>query len=248
MDERRVVEAWARVLQLVAAAGAALFFAVFVSSWLFATQLRSAAHNYLVREVTSQVEEKLGQDAGGIVEAASRLSKLVDKQASGVSRELTMIVPPLVEKWLAEHCDCERTAPEATAFERLATDTASKWSKPRATQLKKRAEKLRDFARGYYDDRFGALLTELRIFAFSNAALFLFSFLILRFRPLRARTVVWPLSLLTLATIGAVYYWVAGQDWFWTILTNDYLGWMYLGVVGVLFLLLLHAGVVSDEL
>lgn len=242
MDEKSFVEGWAWLLQLVAAFGTALFLVVLTVTWVAEPQLRATAHEYLVREVTERVEEKLGQDVGGVLEAASKLSKLVDKEADGTADRLKAVVPPLVNRWLSEHCDCELTQSQAKWVETVATENAVEWSKPWVERLRQQAEGLKDFAQGHYDERWSALLMDLRIFSFSNAALFLFSFLILRFRPLRAGLVVWPLSLLTLATLGAVYYWVAGQNWFWVILTNDYLGWGYLGVVGVLFAVLAHAG------
>lgn len=242
MNEKHFVEGWAWLLKLVAGVGAALFSTILTATWIAEPQVRSTAHGYLVREVTERVEENLGRDIGGFLEAASKLSKLVDREADGTADKLKQVVPPLVNQWLTEHCDCELSPSQSQWAENVATETAIEWSKPWVERIKRRAEGLRDFAKGHYDARWNALLTELRIFSFSNATLFLLSFLILKFRPLRADLVVWPLSLLTLATIGAAYYWVAGQDWFWTILTNDYLGWWYLGVVGILFLVLARAG------
>lgn len=247
MVEKNFIEGWARLLKLVAATGTTLFALILAATWLGESQLRASAHHYLVQEVTSRVEDELGKDVGGAVEAASRLSKLINAEADGTAEKLRRFVPPLVNKWLLEHCECELSPSQSKWAGETATDTAIEWSKPWEKRLKRRAEGLRDFAKGHYDERWSALLTELRIFSCSNSALFLFCFLILKLRPLRAGLVVGPLSLLTLAAIGAAYYWVAGQDWFWNILTNDYLGWGYLGVVAIFVIVLSHAGLTTSD-
>lgn len=239
MSETGIVEEWSRLLRRVAALGTVLFLCVFTGSCLAEPQLRSAAHGYLVREVTAGIQAKLGGKAGELAESASRLGRILKKEANSAPQDMEEAVGFLVSGWLSDRCNCAPSQVEMA--ETLATRAAIDWSKPTVERLKRRAEALKDFAQGNYKARWDALLVEVRIFSISNAALFLCCLLTIQFRPTRAGFVVWPLTLLTLTTLGAIYLWIAAQDWFWSFLTKDYLGWIYLGEVGILFLVLAHA-------
>ncbi|MGI9628491.1 MAG: hypothetical protein ACR2QM_16780, partial [Longimicrobiales bacterium] len=100
------------------------------------------------------------------------------------------------------------------------------------------AETAMSWARGHYGETMNALVRDLRIFTGSTAVLFLLV-LLGSFGPaggdMGLQVVLW---LLLTATGLAVFGYLFVQDWLYTLLLGNYLGYGYLAWVAGLFLVL----------
>jgi hypothetical protein len=99
-------------------------------------------------------------------------------------------------------------------------------------------EKLKDFMRAKYMEVAMELKHDVRIFTGSNALIFLLLLLVSFLKPGAVAHLFLPAILLVISTLTCSYFYVFEQNWLFTIIYNDYLGYGYLGYVGVLFLFL----------
>lgn len=103
-------------------------------------------------------------------------------------------------------------------------------------------DRVRDWAQGRFTEMIDRVLRDVRIFALTNALMFLLAFLAASADPApRALTII-AAALVVGAAIGTGLY-VFGQDWLYTILFADYVGaayvvWVVLIVAAELDLLL----------
>ncbi|MTD41047.1 hypothetical protein GIX45_20970 [Erwinia sp. CPCC 100877] len=84
----------------------------------------------------------------------------------------------------------------------------------------------------------GRLTHELRLFTGLNGGLFGAVMLAAFFCRDRIRPLLIPAGLLLLATGFMVYSYIFMQNWLYTIVFKDYMGWYYLVWVGLVFALL----------
>jgi len=99
-------------------------------------------------------------------------------------------------------------------------------------------EKLQNFMKAKYMEVATELKRDVRIFTGSNTFVFLFLLLISFLKPGAITHLFLPGVLLVSATLVCSYFYIFEQNWLFTIIFNDYLGFAYLGYVGVVFLFL----------
>lgn len=99
-------------------------------------------------------------------------------------------------------------------------------------------EKLRAIVERRYHETLGELRRDILIFLGANLAVMSTAFALALFRGAAARHLLPIAGLLTLSTIIAACWYLFGRNWLWTIIYSDYVGWAYLGVLGVLFIFL----------
>ena len=89
-----------------------------------------------------------------------------------------------------------------------------------------------------YQQTLEQLRRDVRIFSFSNSVLFLLVALAAWRSEGRRRTLFMPAVLLLVSTGYLTFCYVFKQNWLYTLLFNDYFGWLYLFWVTLLFLFL----------
>ncbi|WP_221274507.1 hypothetical protein [Thaumasiovibrio subtropicus] len=98
---------------------------------------------------------------------------------------------------------------------------------------------LTDIVKSQYIEIVANLKTDLRIFLGSNLLVFL-ALIIVSFAKPKANTHLFvPGLLLVASTVISSSIYIFGQDWFFTILYNDYIGLGYLAYISVIFVFLL---------
>src|SRR5690606_10255651 len=106
-----------------------------------------------------------------------------------------------------------------------------------ATLAQARAQ-LTQLIHGQYRKVVGKLLTDLRIHSGSNAAIFLLLLAVSLCKHRGSTHLLLPAALLLLATLVSAWFYLFQQDWFFTIVFDDYTGFAYLGYVAGVFALL----------
>lgn len=96
-------------------------------------------------------------------------------------------------------------------------------------------EALTDFMKATYIQVARKVALDLRIFSGSNLVIFALLLAASLLKPRAAAHLLLPGTLLLLSTLGCVYLYLFRQNWFFTVLYDDYMGFGYLGYVVLLF-------------
>lgn len=104
--------------------------------------------------------------------------------------------------------------------------------------LEKAKEKLADFVNGKYMETVEKLTRDMRIFLGLNGLCFIFLVLISFLKPQATEHLFLPSLLLLLSSAVCSYGYLFQQNWFYTILYNDYMGFGYLAYFMIVFALL----------
>jgi hypothetical protein len=89
-----------------------------------------------------------------------------------------------------------------------------------------------------YHDTLNELYGDILIFLSVNLVVMAAALMLALFRGAAARHLLPIAGLLTVSTLIAACWYVLGRNWLWAIIYSDYVGWAYLGILGVLFILL----------
>jgi hypothetical protein len=226
------------VLSLV---GTLLFSVAFAITLVGRPWIESAANAYLRKEVERVARRELGavaERAGSTEAEAKLLSRALgaraDEFVERVKKErleerLTEIVRTALDRLCDIDCEEEERAENAAD-----AGTFSRGILGGTVQMMKSAAAgLEGFVVGKYKELLYGLIRELRIFTGLNAALYALTLGVLYLRRRAIEPVLVPAFVLIVATTISIVVYVTAQDWFWTVLTNSYLGYGYLVVVGV---------------
>lgn len=217
-------------LRLLGVVGLLLFASAFGLTFGVPEWVENSAKGFIQKKITQEVKEK----AAPITESsvAAKAKKLADRlgfQESQLKKDLENNLPEKIAGILASMCgyDCEKK-------KQLTMDIKDSYL-DKINNLKLGQFNLSQMVKGKYVEVVGNLKTDLRIFTFSNALMFSFLLLISLLKPQAVKHLFVPGMLLFLATVISVSMYVFGQDWFYTIIYNDYMGWAYLVYLGIIF-------------
>ncbi len=108
----------------------------------------------------------------------------------------------------------------------------------RIASLQSANEKLQDFMKTKYMDVATELKKDVRILAGFNFLVFFILLLVSFLKPKAISHLFVPGTLLTGSTLLCSYFYVFQQNWLFTIIYNDYMGFAFLGYVFLVFLFL----------
>ncbi|MEK8031146.1 hypothetical protein AACH06_10000 [Ideonella sp. DXS29W] len=241
-----------RALLIIAAGGALLFGSVLALSWLNPLLIERAARDVVRIEVEQRVGEKIDTLSNSKVailaaKALGQTEAEIEGEIEGRWRALQDGVPSKVAQALADllrvDCECRRRMRERArhdAEQHLGT----------LEQVRARLQGLIETAYASTTDQ---LLRELRIVCASNAAVFGLLGLLAWHRARATLQLLLPAAVLLGAAgvTGGLY--LFEQNWMHTLVFGDYVGWGYLGYLGLAFALLSdvafnHARVITSAL
>jgi hypothetical protein len=194
-----------------------------------AQNFEARAQAFIIHEVEKEVGETLASLQSPQLPA---LTGKLSEQMQAHQREIAAAVSDFVAAAVAAMCrlDCaQRAQLEATLADIYERQLA---------KLRIGIDKLRAIVEG----RYKAALTELRrdivIFLASNLLVMGMALVLALYRGAAVRHLLPIAILLTVSTLVAACWYVFGQNWLWTIIYSDYIGWSYLGVLAILFMFL----------
>ena len=211
-------------------AGALLFGAAFFASLLdphFVGQTAKAAIRY---HVETKIDEKIGAlDSKFLGGQATQIiagygDKLKSLRAFAASGEISKLLASMGDL----SCDCRK----------LVETVLTAFSLSEVASLKAAREKLTMLVRAKYMETEANLTREFRIFTGSNAVVFLLlAFAALFKRKAGIHLIPAAIILLVAALVTAGFY-LFNQNWFYTVLFDDYVGYGYDAYLAVAFVLL----------
>lgn len=199
--------------------------------------LEEAARGFIADEVRAQVRERIdfgGGDALDLVrQGANALLKQEAARAAVLKAEARQMLDSRIAAALARisdvQCECRQRLAALAVY---GISQSLSWTEAADARLT-------EFVQVRYLRVVGELKRDIRIFAATNAAACLLLLLLSFSKPQALNHLVLPGVLLAASVIACSYFYVFEQNWFYTLVYADYVGYAYLGYLGLAFGLLL---------
>ncbi len=220
--------------------GILLFAPIFAFTFLDASVIERSASGF--------IEWKLGEEANQKIDAIqvpknSKLEALMGDKA----KELLAKTEAEIEKIKIQlKSDLPSIlADELAKLRNLDCECRKKWEKvfeqgllSQLSSLDIQKQRLIEFSRAKYMDIVTQLTRDVRIFLGSNLTVFILMLLVSLLKPNAVRHLFLPAGLLFVSTIICSYFYLFEQNWFFTILYNDYTGYGFVAYLALVFLVL----------
>lgn len=217
-------------LRLVGIFGVTLFGALFLATFLSPAKVESSAKGFVQAQIEREVKEKhLAVTESGVANKAKFLAGKLGFESDRIQEDLANNLPEKIAAIIASLCgyDCERQKAVAQSITQGYLD--------RLKNIQLAQNTLGEIVKGKYLEIVGNLKFDLRIFLGANCGMFIILLLISLLKPQAAVHLYLPGLLLFAATVAASGIYIFGQDWFYTILYNDYMGFGYLAYLSIIF-------------
>jgi hypothetical protein len=239
------------VLRVVGVAGAALFAFFFALTFSTPQWVERFATDFIESRVSERVDagiENLRPEPGdsSVSMLAESLYRQNDERIDDIRQDLKGRAQQRWSAALAQvrdlSCECRSKIMAALTL----------GSVLEMKSLEAVNQRLTEYIQASYMDVAAKLKGDIRIFAATNAGVFLLMVLLSFLKPQAVRHLFLPGLLLTVATILCAYMYVFEQNWLLTIIHGDYLGLAYAVYLGAAFLFLcdiaLNCGRVTTRL
>ena len=110
--------------------------------------------------------------------------------------------------------------------------------KPKVISLERAKSKLVEFSHAKYMQIVEKLTLDVRIFLGANSIVFIFLFLASFLKPMAVKHLFLPGSLMLFSILICSYFYLFEQNWFYTIIYNDYTGFSHIGYLPFVFAIL----------
>lgn len=224
-------------LRIVGLSGAGLFGLFLFFTYHTPGYVEEIGKDFIKSKIQEKTDDKI--DSIKAKTGNSALAKLAGKIYQHNQEEIDIL-----KQQLKNNAN-EKLADIIAEMRDLDCDCRKKWAAHikeqfviKLTSLEAANEKLKDFMRAKYMEVATKLKTDLRIFTGSNASIFLLLLLVSFLKPKAVAHLFLPGVLLVISTLICSYCYIFEQNWLFTIIYNDYLGYSYLAYIGVLFLFL----------
>ena len=155
-----------------------------------------------------------------------------ESQLEKVKAHLKADAPALVAEQIARlrnlECECRKKWERSLKVYLLAE----------LESLEAARSKLVDFSHVKYMEIVRKLTLDVRIFLAANSIIFIFLFAASFLQPGAAKQLLLPGGLMIISTGICSYFYVFQQNWFYTIIYNDYTGFAYIGYLLLVFAIL----------
>ena len=213
-------------MRLVGLAGVIVFGLSLALTYLAPIHVERAARGFIQSKIERQIRYELGISREGAQE--SRVGRLAEALAERHNEEIGVLRERLAEGLNAQvavtvarmqdlGCECR---------ERMGRwlDVATQM---RISTLQSAEPQLRWIIEGKYSEIVADLLRDLRIFLGTNLLAFVLLLIVSIAKPSHVRQLFVPGILLGVAAVAGSVIYLFGQNWFFTLLYGDYVGWAY---------------------
>lgn len=207
-------------------AGLILFGLPLAFTYLSPIHIERAARSFIQTRIEHQIRDELGLGAEGarqthvgrLAEALSNrhkaeIGELRERLANGLSAQVARGVARMQNV----NCECR--------------DRMRQWlygaTQFRISSLQRAEPQLHQIIEGKYGLIASNLLRDFRIFLGINLLAFALLLIVAIANPSRTRQLLVPAILLAAAGFAAATVYLFGQNWFFTILYGDFIGWAY---------------------
>ena len=220
-------------IRIISLLGLLLFGSAFALAVLAPKQVETAAKAYIVSEAKAEVTRYFETPVGRtLAETYAALQERYGQEIEDTEAAIKAKLHERIAEALGQLChfDCETKESLKTAL--------LEGMKSSIDRLEVMLAKVKRLAQDKYSETTAKIRRDLMIFTGANSVVFAFILLIGFLRPSQQRALALPACLMLFATVASSGIYVFGQDWFWVVLTDSYMGYGYLGYVAVIFFFL----------
>ena len=217
-------------LELIGIFGILLFGGLFSVTFVSPEKVEDSAKGFVKTQIEKEVRAKQQAiNESSVTEAALNIAGRLGLEKEKIQSNLDNDLPEKIASIIASMCgyDCEKK-------KALAQSIASGYIE-RIKNIQVAESTLSNVVKGKYLEIVSNLKLDLRIFLASNFAMFFILLAISFLKPRAVQHLFLPGLLLVVATIISSSIYIFGQDWFYTILYNDYMGFGYLLYIAIIF-------------
>ncbi len=192
--------------------------------------IEESAKGFVKYQIEKEVRERQQTlSDSSVASKALSITKNLGLESEQIRKNLDNNLPEKIASVIASMCgyDCERKKALANSITSGYLD--------RLKRIRIAQDTLGELIKGKYVEIVGNLKLDLRIFLGSNFSMFLILLVISFAKPKAMTHLFLPGLLLVLATMISSAIYIYGQDWFYTVLYNDYMGFGYLTYLSVIF-------------
>jgi len=221
-------------LKTIGILGLVLFSLLFGLTYGLPDAVEKSAKGFVQRQLASEVVDKYNEIKSSSItqKALSIAGKLGFEKKKRVT-DLENNIPQKIASTLEAMCsyDCEK--------EKALTVSITQSYVNKISSIEVAEYNIERIIKGKYLEIVENLRFDLRIFLGTNASMFLVLILVAFFKPKAVAQLFVPGILLLTATAVSSCIYIFGQDWFYTILYNDYMGFGYLAYLSIIFVFLM---------
>jgi len=221
-------------LKTIGILGLMLFSTLFGLTFGLPDAVERSAKGFVQQQIAIEVEDKYYEiKTSPFAQKALLIAGKLGFEKDQIITDLENDIPKKIASTIAAMCgyDCEKK-------KALATSITQSYVK-KISSIEVAEYNLGEVIKGKYLEIVENLKFDLRIFLGTNASMFLVLLLIAFLKPKAVAQLFVPGILLLTATIVASGIYIFGQDWFYTILYNDFMGFGYLAYLSVIFAFLM---------
>jgi hypothetical protein len=163
---------------------------------------------------------------------ARKLRDETERKLENIKLQLKSDAPAIIAEQIAKlrnlDCECRKKWEERI---RISMES-------RLLSLEVAKSKLIDFTHVKYMEIVRNLTEDVRIFLGANSVVFIFMLLLSFLKPRAVKHLFLPGGLLLVSTAICSYFYIFNQNWFYTIIYNDYTGFAYIGYLAFVFAIL----------
>jgi hypothetical protein len=210
--------------------GILLFGILFSVTFVSPKAIEESAKGFVKYQIEKEVLEKY-KDASqsAVANKAFDIAGRLGFEKGKLQEDLNNKLPEKIASIIASMCnyDCEKKKAVAKSI--------TSGYLERIKSINVAQDTLGNIIKGKYIEIVGNLKVDLRIFLVTNFIMFFILLTVSFTKPKAIAHLFLPGMLLVVATIISSSIYIFGQDWFYTILYNDYMGFGYLAYITVIF-------------
>ena len=221
-------------LRVIGLCGLIFFALLFYLTYGVPTVVEESAKNFVKHQIEKEIKEKYHAAAeSSVAENAIKIAEKLGFEEESIRQDLENQLPEKIASVLASMCgyDCEK--------KKAMTQSITNGMLDRIASIQVGNFNLEQIIKDKYVDIVTSLKRDLRIFLGSNAVVFTVLVLISLLKPNATAHLFIPGILLLISTVASCAIYIFGQDWFYTIIYNDYMGFAYSGYIAVIFAFLM---------
>jgi hypothetical protein len=227
------------ILKITCLIGFIFFSTLFVFTYHMPHVVENSVKTFAIQHIADDLRQNYlnKPTAQFLIEQATQWKYKVLQDQKITQTTIDKKLPELIAATLANTCgyQCEKAKNLKTTVKDLFNF--------HLTILQDQQNRLTDIIKYKYLEVLDKIKQDLRIFLSTNALIFAFLLVLTFLKPNQLKILFLSAVLLTASTLIASIFYIFGQNWFYTILYNHYMGFGYLLYITGIFLLLLDVAI-----
>ena len=228
------------LLRTLSLLGLLLFFPLFLLTFADPQLIEKSGKSFIEWKLQSELDNRIDTIQ---LPKSTKLEDLLGAKAQALRAKTDQNIEQIKQQLKADAP--AMLADQVAKLSNLNCDCRNKWEhsiesfmQSRLAVLESAKNKLIDFTHVKYMEIVHKLTLDVRIFLAANAVVFLFLLIASFLRPKAVKHLFLPSGLMLISTGICSYFYLFKQNWFYTIIYNDYTGLAYVGYLIFVFVIL----------